>query len=269
MDNSFSIYIPRISTYYSSVTIRRVMEGQFLKDGNPNFVKRIDIVPLYKKPGFTENHDSCFISAFVYFNMNWASSANERFHTMMECIKQNQPYTIYIPRLAVVYSETDEYWICLKNLKPIAPTYMNMHQIVANARYLEHIVEEQAKLIQEQKRKIETLEEQYIQNIRRIYGRLDSIEDQMYSSDSRMQLEELNVTKPEPEPQRTSDFFMGDYHISSWENAVDTLSEEEIRDIVERHLNGTNVGTLNSPVTVSDNDDDDYDHICPHIDMDK
>ena len=141
MISSASIYIPRISTIWSENDIKRIMT-----DNGFGTVSHIDFTPINKKPGFTENYNSDFMSAFVHFDEPilcangkyiWMSGA--QLGEFWKTIEQEQPYKLQ------VYD--DEYWICLKNKNPIKRTIMNIHQVVENGRYLESLVMRQAEEI--------------------------------------------------------------------------------------------------------------------------
>jgi hypothetical protein len=146
-----------MSVNHTEDTIRNVMD--YYRIGK---VRHVDFIPINKKPGFVENFDQVMMSAFVYFSDPWLSSAddmysfkNETYNGHIEfwdTISYDQPYMLHL--------NEKEYWICLKNKKPVQRTIMNIHQVVENGRYLENLVQEQAKKIEELERKIE-----YIQKI--------------------------------------------------------------------------------------------------------
>lgn len=150
-----SIYIPRISVEQTEESIKQIMRACRI-----GTVRHVDFIPINKKPGFVENFDQVMMSAFVYFSDPWLSSADDTYSfksdkymghiQFWDTIACNQPYILHLNQ--------KEYWICLKNKKPIQRTIMNIHQVVENGRYLENLVQEQAKLLQEQAKKIEELE---------------------------------------------------------------------------------------------------------------
>ena len=132
-------------------------------------VERIDFTPINKKPGFGENVDDVVMSAFVHFSdpilgddncYNYTSDSYLRDNNFWDTISYDQPY-----RLQVSYNE---YWICLKNKKPVRYTMMNIHQVVENGRYLENLIEEQNNKIKELEKKIDNMN----QVIRQLIGGL-------------------------------------------------------------------------------------------------
>jgi hypothetical protein len=154
-----SIYIPRISVNHTEDTIRKVME--YYRIGT---VRHVDFIPINKKPGFVENFDQVIMSAFVYFSDPWLSSADDMYSFKNETYNGQGHIefwdTIACDQSYILHLNEKEYWICLKNKKPVQRTMMNIHQVVENGRYLENLVQEQAKKIEELERKLE-----YIQNI--------------------------------------------------------------------------------------------------------
>lgn len=130
-----SIYIPRMSIDYNENSIRNIME--YYRIGT---VEYVDFTPINKKPGFGENVDQVVKSAFVHF-YNRRDARDERNNDFWNAIAEGEPYKLQVsPR---------EYWICLKNKNPIQRTFMNIHQIVENGRYLENLVYHQQKKIEE------------------------------------------------------------------------------------------------------------------------
>jgi hypothetical protein len=145
MSISTSIYIPRMSVHHTETSIREIMYYHFI--GN---ISHIDFTPINKKPGFGENVDQVVKSAFVHFtdpcycmdNVYRFEKRNYRGNTKFwQTINDGEPYKIQVSQ--------NEYWICLKNKNPVKRTMMNIHQVVENGRYLEKIIEDQAKKIEE------------------------------------------------------------------------------------------------------------------------
>ena len=135
-----SIYIPRMDIKDTEDFVRIVLQTHY-KFG---IVNRVDFTAINKKRGFTENTNGSYKSAFVHFE----SIQNKMFiHT----IERGNPYKIYFAK--------DEYWICLKNKNPVKTTFMNIHQVVENGRYLENLIAEQEMRIKEQSNTIEELKE--------------------------------------------------------------------------------------------------------------
>jgi hypothetical protein len=81
------------------------------------------------------------MSAFIHFSSTYY---------LFENIKNGTVWRIPI--------NDNEYWICLLNRNPVPRTYMNIHQVVENGRYLENLIQEQSKMISEQAYKIKELE---------------------------------------------------------------------------------------------------------------
>lgn len=176
MSISASIYIPRMSVNTSGEEfIRQAME--IYKIGS---VSHIDFTPINKKRGFRETVgvDQVVVSAFVYFSSAWLCSDNV-YRFKDEAQTRNNKFwdTIASGQLYKLQLSPNEYWLCFKNINPIPRTMMNIHQVVENGRYLEGLIEEQArmikeqaKLIQEQAKKIEVLE-----------SKLQTLEEDMFT----------------------------------------------------------------------------------------
>lgn len=154
MSISTSVYIPRMSVDHTEEFIRHIME--FYRIGQ---VSHVDFTPINKKPGFGENVNQVVKSAFVHFWEPWFCS-DKLYHfqddtdfgnsAFWHTIASGKPYKLHV-------SQT-EYWLFLKNNKPVQRTMMNIHQVVENGRHLEGLIELQSKTIQEQAEKIKTLE---------------------------------------------------------------------------------------------------------------
>ena len=145
MNSEFSIYIPRMSTLHSVETIVAIFNSYGI-----GIIDRVDFTPINKKPGFGENVDFVVKSAFVHFSYPRTVSGSQG-EIFWKTISSGEPYKIQ------VYE--NEYWICLKNKKPIQRTLMNIHQVVENGRHLENMVQEQAKKIEELERKLNGMQE--------------------------------------------------------------------------------------------------------------
>jgi hypothetical protein len=150
-----SIYIPRMSINHTEDTIRKVMH-----EFRIGTVRHVDFIPINKKPGFVEKFDQVMMSAFVYFSDPWLSSADDMYSFKSEKYMGNIQFWDTIARGDVnqLNVSEKEYWLCLKNKKPIQRTLMNIHQVVENGRYLENLVQEQAKKIEELERKMEFMQ---------------------------------------------------------------------------------------------------------------
>jgi len=142
-----SIYIPRMSVNHTQESIKNLMRACRI-----GTVRHVDFIPINKKPGFVENFDQVMMSAFVYFSDPWLSSADDTYSFKSDEYMGHTQFwdTIAAGGAFQVNVTEKEYWICLKNKKPLQRTIMNIHQVVENGRYLENLVQEQAKLLQEQ-----------------------------------------------------------------------------------------------------------------------
>ena len=132
--SSLSIYIPRIHSKHTEEDIRQ----KFTRVG---FVSRVDFTPINKRHGFYERIDEVFKSAFVHF------SELEEFSALRHVIENGNSYKIYL-------DNSDEYWMCYKNIHPIPSTMMNIHQVVENCNIMENIIEGQEQKIKEQEETI-------------------------------------------------------------------------------------------------------------------
>jgi hypothetical protein len=123
---------------WNEKTIVEVMERFSI-----GLVSRVDFTSVNIAPGFSENLDDNWVSAFVHFDFPYimkdkryaiyaSDMCNNEFWDMVE---QDKPYRLQVSR--------HEYWICLKNRDPVTRTRMNIHQVVDNCRYLESVVMKQ------------------------------------------------------------------------------------------------------------------------------
>jgi hypothetical protein len=140
--NVMSIYIPRMDIRHSEHYVAYVLQ-QF------GSVKRIDFTTLNKKPGFDENFDNTYKSAFVHLDVFWdcLGPNGRQFWTEIE---NEKSYSLKIVPQHDYQVGQKEYWICLKNKTPVRSTMMNIHQVVENSRYLENLVLEQGKQLLKQ-----------------------------------------------------------------------------------------------------------------------
>jgi len=142
---SSSIYIPRMCINTSQCEIKEL----FYKN-RIGLVKRVDFIPIDKKPGFVENMDYDTKSAFVHFHdlHSFPSYILDKF-------EKQEGYKLCLNG----YNEINGYWILLKADKPIKDTMMNIHQIVDNCRLLEEIIDTQEMKIRDLESNITNLEE--------------------------------------------------------------------------------------------------------------
>lgn len=143
MNFCISIYIPRMSIGINENTVKEEFK-KYIGE-----VVRVDFTPIDKKPGFQENYNNIFKSAFIHFKSFYN---NQIANDLLLMFKNNNSYKFY--------TQLNEYWILLKAKNPIPTTWMNNSQIVENSRYLENkleIQEEQIKILHEKLEKLEKL----------------------------------------------------------------------------------------------------------------
>lgn len=123
-------------------------------------VLSVDFNPINKeKHGFTEQYDQ-YMCAFVYFTIiGGGFPYSESFVQICTSEIDMEPLQISLKGNAGLNWSMNEFWMLLKNKKPIARSRFNIHQIVENARYMELQIEQQAKKIEEQAKQIEALME--------------------------------------------------------------------------------------------------------------
>lgn len=137
--DSYSIYIPRLYPCWTEKGVIEIMERFSIGLAN-----RVDFIPVHCVPGFRENMDDVWVSAFVHFDFPYINHdkryqlyESERCNNeFWEVVESDKPYRLQISR--------HEYWICLKNRDPVCRTRMNIHQVVENCRYLEGVISTQA-----------------------------------------------------------------------------------------------------------------------------
>lgn len=140
--NITSIYIPRMCV--------NTTEDEIIKlfyDRRIGFVKRVDFIPIDKKPGFRENLDNMVKACFIHLQ-SWVRLPTK----ILEKIENDEGYILYL-------NEKGDYWILLKATNPVQDTMMNNHQIVDNCRHLEKRIEEQANEIKELKESITNIKD--------------------------------------------------------------------------------------------------------------
>jgi hypothetical protein len=134
---SFCFYIPDIPIITSAKDVIR--EFNYI-----GVVTRVDFAPLGKKPGFKEHVCTDTKSAFVHVAELFTLGK-----VIETYIQTKGPYKFYISTIS------SEFWTLSKANKPIQGTMMNTSQIVANCRYLENKVEEQAAKLEQQATQLE------------------------------------------------------------------------------------------------------------------
>ena len=135
-----NIYIARVSSFVTEENIR----AELSQLGN---IIRIDFTPIGKKPGFVENLESNIKSAFVHFD-----------RPLIYCQLSSNIAEYGSVKMYPTFLCGREYWILRTIQSPIPDTMMNNAQIVANCRFLENKVEEQAATIKSMEEKLEGIQ---------------------------------------------------------------------------------------------------------------
>lgn len=150
MQSDYSIYIPRISAKYYNEQQIIVM----FNEAGIGFVKRVDFIEV--SPCLSTNN-----AAFVHFHYLYDNETARNIASILET--ENESFRWQITE--------KEYWILLKNRKPICETKLNIHQVVDIIKVMEeeHLKksEEQDKVIEEQGKQMETMEArlQYLESL--------------------------------------------------------------------------------------------------------
>jgi FtsZ-binding cell division protein ZapB len=122
--STYSIYIPRVSGNFGQETMSSLFYQYSL-----GMVKRIDFVKV---------ENSSFQSAFVHFHYLMDTDFAKKVKDVLE--KENGSYRLQI-------YEGGEYWILLKNKKPIEDSVLNIHQVTDMMQKMEKQLQEQADMI--------------------------------------------------------------------------------------------------------------------------
>jgi len=169
---TMSVYIPRISVECNEEYVKYVFAFYCI-----GTVSHVDFTSMNKKPGFRENEVDGYRSAFVHFSHITKTELHPAF---WESIFSEKSYKLNLNPYGMDHPK-NPYWICLKNKNPVKRTMMNIHQVVDNARYLEDLIEEQAKTIKQLKDEIEQLKDEMVgvrNVVHQLIGGLFSSEDQ-------------------------------------------------------------------------------------------
>jgi uncharacterized coiled-coil protein SlyX len=130
---NLSVYIPRLNNNVTEDFIKQVFKYKHIA-----IVERVDFVPVINPaPGF-EDHS---MSAFVHFDGYYYHDKTDE---MYEAVFEKGESWKFYP-----YSDSNEYWLLLKNHNPVKPTNLNIHQLAENHRILEETVAVQAQYIEE------------------------------------------------------------------------------------------------------------------------
>ena len=142
MNTCVSIYIPRMSIAWTENNVKEVIYVYGFRN-----VSYVDFTPVNKKPGFREDTDSGFKSAFIHFNEPYISAEEKYQWTSEESMSKEFWRKILNGESYKIQVTRQEYWICLTNKNPVKRTLMNIHQVVENGRHLENLISEQAEEI--------------------------------------------------------------------------------------------------------------------------
>lgn len=143
MKSQASIYIPRMLIGWSAEDIKELMEIEFIGS-----VSHVDFTPLNKKPGFVENVNADFKSAFVHFSHTGFVSGDEaqvEYYFLQKSVNKSFWDTIESGKSYKIKLASGEYFMCLKNKNPVQRTLMNIHQVAENGRHLENLISKQDK----------------------------------------------------------------------------------------------------------------------------
>lgn len=184
--NITSIYIPRVSSHITEDNIISVFYNRRI-----GAVKRVDFVPINKKPGFVEHVNDTIKACFVHFQ-TWTKLPSK----ILETLENGDGYTFYFDE----YYNKSSYWILLKATNPIKDTMMNNHQIVDNCRFLEEKIEEQDKRIHSLEQKIDNMDK----IIRQFIGGLYCHHSQQGISELHRRVLDGNAFDPETLPYDTN-----------------------------------------------------------------
>jgi hypothetical protein len=150
--SSISIYIPIISTSYLEEDIKQIFGYHVGK------VTRVDFAPAKKRPGQGANVPIIIRSAYVYISCFYSTRLAETIQRNVFGLKRGFRLTV-APR---------EYWILLKNHKPIPACDQNIHQLADRLRTVESIVVSQQDYI-------ESLKKMHIDQVNYGYRMLETI----------------------------------------------------------------------------------------------
>lgn len=123
--SNYSFYVPRMLAEYDDVSVKGIITNYFAI----GVVNRVDFVPIEGE----SRYQKAFIHMYtIYDNANTTHIINEVFNNEKNVRVYPNQYT------------SNEYWILLKNTKPVSETKLNIHQVVENANILQSVVEAQA-----------------------------------------------------------------------------------------------------------------------------
>lgn len=221
-----SIYIPRMGVTHSEDYVKTVFQTHY-KFG---IVNRVDFTAINKKQGFAENMNGDYKSAFVHFE----SIHNK---TFIHTIEKGNPYKIYFAK--------DEYWICLKNKNPVKTTFMNIHQVVENSRYLENLISEQEKRLREQSDIIEELKET-LKTVLSIHQISNAICDEEIQDNNLCVRKRITQVKKFYNRKYDEDDYDDSFSVSTHSSILPEIVDDDDLEWFESDSNGTNERMKNS-----------------------
>lgn len=231
MNSITSIYIPRMSIIYTEESIKNIMFQLCVGS-----VERVDFIPINKKPGFFENVEhgvsDDYRSAFVHFYLPihredgvylpdyTHKNLRLRSNYIWDLIATDQQCRLKI--------NPTEYWILLRNKDPVPQTMMNIHQVVENSRYLENLIEKQAKKLEEQESTIKKLEAK----LDGVHQSINQLVNGLFNKESQRGILEthINCLFPEATQEYTEDALP---EKSKWENHPTTRQGDDCERRVE------------------------------------
>jgi hypothetical protein len=219
--NSLSVYIPRLNSNISEDYIKYIFRQM-----NVGEVARVDFTPIGKKQGFIENLSDPFKSAFVHFNFfKNILMADPDFGNK---VRQGKGYKFYPGAFQ------DGYWLLLPAKNPIQQTMMNNSQIVENSRYLENLIDEQAKTIELQSETIQELEKKIDGIQKTVYQLLGGLFNQ--GSQGQILEDHLSTLYSTPRERIRHE----DQDDSKWEIWPTTRQGDENEEIIQQIKKGFN-----------------------------
>jgi hypothetical protein len=126
---TFSFYVPRMLAEYDETRVRGIVTSVLLIGE----VTRVDFVSIEGEPHFQK--------AFIHMGMIYGGHQSTD-HIMNEVFNNEKGVRVYPNQFC-----SSEYWILLKNKKPVSETKLNIHQLAENATILQSVVEAQAEEI--------------------------------------------------------------------------------------------------------------------------
>uniref|UniRef100_A0A6C0JXG7 Uncharacterized protein n=1 Tax=viral metagenome TaxID=1070528 RepID=A0A6C0JXG7_9ZZZZ len=163
MSSPLSFYIPIISTSYMEDDIKQIF-GQ-----NVGKVTRVDFTSANSRPGQGKPGPAIIRSAYVYISCFYRTHLAENIERIVFGLKRGFRFTV-APR---------EYWILLKNHKPIPSCDQNIHQLAERLRIAESIASSQQS-------QIDSLKQMNIAQVNYCDRMLDTVLELLKTSNSHL-----------------------------------------------------------------------------------